>query len=82
MIVHNGQINLKKFKRNGLEMEQLCTLLCENNILSVMDVGDVRFETDGQSTVSACNSKSKLYLFINNGSVLDSLLGSVDKTEE
>lgn len=82
MIVRNGQINLKEFKRNGLEMEQFRTLLRENGIFSMMDVDDVRFETNGQLTVSTRNSKSESYLFVNSGSVLDSSLESAGKTEE
>lgn len=32
MIVHNGKMDLKEFKRNGLEMEQFRTLLHENDV--------------------------------------------------
>lgn len=82
MIVHDGHINLKEFKRNGLEMEQFRTLLRENGIFSMFEVDDVRFETNGQLTVSTRNSKSESYLFVNNGSILQSSLENAGKTEE
>lgn len=80
MIVRNGQINMKEFKRNGLEMEQFRTMLREKGIFSMMDVEDVRFETNGQLTVSPRNTKSESYLFVNNGSILDSSLDNSGKT--
>lgn len=82
MIVRDGQINLKEFKRNGLEMEQFRTLLREKGIFSMFDVDDVRFETNGQLTVSTRKSKSESYLFVNNGSILNTSLDSAGKTEE
>lgn len=82
MIVRGGHINLKEFKRNGLEMEQFRTLLRENGIFSMFDVDDVRFETNGQLTVSKRDTKSDSFLFVNNGSVLSSSLECAGKTEE
>lgn len=82
MIVRNGKINLKEFKRNGLEMEQFRTLLRENGIFSMLDVDDVRFETNGQLTVSRRSTKSESFLFVDNGSVLNSSLESAGKTEK
>lgn len=82
MIVRDGHINLKEFKRNGLEMEQFRTLLRENGIFSMFEVDDVRFETNGQLTVSTRNSKSESYLFVNNGSILQSSLENAGKTED
>lgn len=82
MIVRDGKINLKEFKRNGLEMEQFRTLLRENGIFSMLDVEDVRFETNGQLTVSRRNSKSESFLFVDNGSILNSSLESAGKTEK
>ena len=68
MIVRNGQINLKEFKRNGLEMEQFRTMLREVGIFSMFDVDDARFETNGKLTVSLKRNISESYLFVNNGS--------------
>lgn len=47
MIVQGGKINLKEFRRNGLEMEQFRTMLRENGIFSMFEVDEVRFETNG-----------------------------------
>ena len=74
MIVRNGQINLKEFKRNGLEMEQFRTMLREVGIFSMFDVDDARFETNGKLTVSLKRNISESYLFVNNGSILQSSL--------
>lgn len=82
MIVRNGRINLKEFKRNGLEMEQFRTLLRENGIFSMFDVEDVRFETNGQFTVSRRHDKSESFLFVNNGSILTSSLDNAEKSEK
>lgn len=62
MIVRNGQINLKEFKRNGLEMEQFRTMLREVGIFSMFDVDDARFETNGKLTVSLKRNISESYL--------------------
>ena len=82
MIVHNGKINLKEFKRNGLEMEQFRTLLRENGIFSMFDVDEVRFETNGRLTVSVRSDISESYLFVNNGAILQSSLVNANKTED
>lgn len=82
LVVRGGRINLKEFKRNGLEMEQFRTMLRENGIFSMFDVDNVRFETNGQLTVSKRNSKSESFLLVNNGSISHSSLQSVGKTEE
>lgn len=82
MIVRNGKINLKEFRRNGLEMEQFRTLLRENGFFSMLDVNDVRFETNGQLTVSTRNSKSESFLFVDDGSLLAASLQNAGKTEK
>ena len=48
MIVRDGKIDLREFRRNGLEMEQFRTMLRENGIFSMLEVDDVRFETNGR----------------------------------
>lgn len=82
MIVKQGKMNLKEFKRNGLEMEQFRTLLRENGIFSMFDVDEVRFETNGRLTVSVRSDISESYLFVNNGAVLQSSLLNAGKTED
>lgn len=79
MIVRRGEINLPEFRRNGLEMEQFRTLLREEGIFSMFDVDDVRFETNGRLTVSHSGSASESYLLVNNGTVIEQTLASIDK---
>lgn len=81
LIVKNGKINTKAFKRNSLEMEQFRTMLRENNIFSMFDLNDVRFETNGKLTVSLKSNASDSYLFVNNGSVLQSSLVNAGKNQ-
>lgn len=82
MIVKNGKINLKEFKRNSLEMEQFRTMLRENGIFSMFDVNDVRFETNGKLTISLRSGKSESHLLVNNGSILESSLKNTEKDEK
>lgn len=81
-IVKGGELNVKAFKRNGLEMEQFRTLLREKGIFSMFDVEDVRFETNGELTVSKQTQTSESFLFINNGTILESSLKNAQKDEE
>ena len=80
-IVKAGALNLKVFRRNGLEMEQFRTLLREKGVFSMFDVDDVRFETNGQFTVSIKGETSESYLLVNNGSVMHESLKSLGKDE-
>lgn len=82
MIVRNGEINLKEFKRNGLEMEQFRTMLREIGIFSMFAVKDARFETNGRLTVSLSNRISESYLIVNNGNINQSALISAGKDEK
>ena len=82
MIVRDGKIDLREFRRNGLEMEQFRTMLRENGIFSMLDVDDVRFETNGRLTVSRRGDRSQSYLLVNNGAVLESSLRNAGKSEQ
>ncbi len=66
-IVRNGTLNLKVFRRNGLEMEQFRTLLREKGVYSMFDVDDVRFETNGQFTVSIKGKTTESFLWWTTG---------------
>lgn len=81
-IVKGGALNLKVFRRNGLEMEQFRTLLREKGIFSMFDVDDVRFETNGKLTVSKKGDTSESYLMVNNGSILKTSLAEAGKDEK
>lgn len=81
-IVKNGTLNLKVFRRNGLEMEQFRTLLREKGVFSMFDVDDVRFETNGQFTVSIKEKTTESYLLVDNGSIMHESLKSVGKDDK
>ena len=67
MLVKDGAINFKAFKRNSLEMEQFRMLLRQKGIFSMFDVDDVVFETNGEiieSSLAKCNC-SKEWVLLN-----------------
>lgn len=80
MLVRDRKLVLREFRRNGLEMEQFRTLLRENDIFSMFDVDDVRFETNGRITVSRRNEPPESYLLVNGGKILDDSLLRCGKT--
>lgn len=82
MIIRNGKINLKAFKRNGLEMEQFRTMLREIGIFSMFAIKNARFETNGKLTVSLSHQISESYLFINNGDIIHQSLDRAGKDEK
>ncbi|MCR8631581.1 DUF421 domain-containing protein [Paenibacillus radicis (ex Xue et al. 2023)] len=51
LIIVNGQIDFAAMKRNNLDFDQLHTLLREQNIFSVREVGFAVFETNGNLSV-------------------------------
>ena len=63
MLVKDGAINFKAFKRNSLEMEQFRLLLRQKGIFSMFDVDDVVFETNGAVTVLPTGKKTAFYYF-------------------
>lgn len=81
MLVRNRELMLKEFRRNGLEMEQFRTMLRENGIFSMFDVDDVRFETNGQITISRRNEPPESYLLVNGGKVMEDALKRSGKSE-
>lgn len=82
LIIKNGQLNLKEFRRNKLEMEQFRTLLRENGIFSMFDVENARFETNGKLTISLRSARSESYLFVNDGSISEDNLKQAGKSAE
>ena len=56
-------------------------MLREVGIFSMFDVDDARFETNGKLTVSLKRNISESYLFVNNGSILQSSLDNAGKKE-
>lgn len=81
LIVKDGKMNLKEFKRNSLEMEQFRTILRENGVFSMFDVENARFEANGKLTISRRGSLSESFLLVNNGYISAEALDSAGKTE-
>ncbi|WP_428897235.1 putative membrane protein YcaP [Parelusimicrobium proximum] len=81
-IIRNGMLNLKALKKNNLTIDQMRTLLREKDIYSLLDIDNVRFETDGQLTVSRKREVPDAYLFINDGNIDEDMLKDAQKTGE
>ncbi len=81
MLVHDGRLVMRAFRRNGLEMEQFRTMLREKGIFSMFDVDDVRFESNGQITVTRRNEPPESFLFVNEGKIMDGALERSGKSE-
>lgn len=82
MLVKDGAINFKAFKRNSLEMEQFRLLLRQKGIFSMFDVDDVVFETNGAVTVLPTGKKADSFLLVNNGEIVESSLAKCNCSKE
>ena len=80
VLVRNGVINFKAFKRNSLEMEQFRLLLRQKGIFSMFDVEDVLFETNGAVTVLSPGMAAESHLLVNNGAIVEKGLSCCNKT--
>lgn len=80
VLVRNGVINFKAFKRNSLEMEQFRLLLRQKGIFSMFDVEDVLFETNGAVTVLSPGKLAESHLLVNNGAIVEKGLSRCNKT--
>ena len=80
VLVRNGVINFKAFKRNSLEMEQFRLLLRQKGIFSMFDVEDVLFETNGAVTVLSPGKAAESHLLVNNGAIVEKGLSRCNKT--
>lgn len=78
-LIKDGVIELKKLKKNHLNMEQLKAKLREHEIYSLLDVDAVRFETDGQITIFKKKESPPSYLLISNGEMLDETLKDANR---
>ena len=81
-IIKDGKLDLAALKRNHLDMEQLKAKLRSKNIYSLLDVDNLRFETNGELTISQRRNGTDSILLINNGQVLNDALVECDKTSE
>ncbi len=81
-VIREGRLDLKMMKKNNLGIDQLRTKLREHDIYSLMDVDEVRFETDGKFTIFKHTEHSPSYLLVNNGEVIKENLEEIEKDEE
>nr|WP_158712864.1 DUF421 domain-containing protein [Parabacteroides pacaensis] len=70
-LIKEGKINLKTLQKNHLGIEQFRAKLRESNILSLLDVNEVVFETEGELTIIQKKEKEDSYLLVNNGDILE-----------
>ena len=80
-IVKGGALQLDEMRRNKMDAEQLTAKLREQRIFSLMDVDDVRLETDGQMTVFLKTEKVRGFLLISEGNILEENLKDAGKSE-
>jgi len=81
-VIKDGKLDLKVMQHNNLGLEQLIAKLREQEIYSLFDVNDVRFETNGQFTIYKKKELPPSYLLISNGGILEDNLKDSKKTEE
>lgn len=81
-IIKDRKLDLAALKRNHLDMEQLKAILRSKNIYSLLDVDNLRFETNGDLTIHQRRSGTDAILLINNGQVLNDALDECNKTTE
>lgn len=80
-LIKDGVLNLKRLKKNHLNMEQFKAILREHEIFSLLDVDDVRFEADGQLTVYKKKDCTESFLLVNNGEILEETLKEAKRNE-
>lgn len=78
-LMKNNQLDINALQRNHLSLDQLRAMLREQEVYSLLDVRDIRFETNGQITTSPSRKIPQSFLFIENGEVQKDNLKSAKK---
>lgn len=81
-LIKEGEIDLKMLKRNNLPIPQLRAKLREHEIYSLLDVDQVRFETDGEFTIFRHSEGDESFLLISNGEILKETLKDAERDEQ
>ncbi|MFD2616408.1 DUF421 domain-containing protein [Terrilactibacillus laevilacticus] len=81
-LIHNGNINIKEFKKNNLEMEQLRILLREQGVYSLFDVKHAILEIDGSLTVVKKEDPNLSALLVDEGEIIEEQLHRIDQNKE
>lgn len=83
ILIDKGKLNLKELKDNHFDMEQLRSMLRQNNCYSINDVYYAILEVSGGLTVITKEQKeTPTFLLIENGKVKTKILKSIHKDEE
>lgn len=78
-LMKDNQLDIEALNRNHLTLDQLRAMLREQEVYSLLDVRDIRFETNGQITTAPSRKIPQSYLFIDNGKVQKDNLKSAKK---
>ncbi|MDN4607668.1 DUF421 domain-containing protein [Sporosarcina highlanderae] len=96
-LIDDGKVNLKAFKKNQLEMEQVRTMLRQQGIFSLREVRDMYIEPGGQISINSFAKYKQVtigdlelekdeevpsVLLIDEGEVKDEVLNAIGKSEQ
>lgn len=79
-LVQNGSMDLSAMKNSRINPDQLLTRLHEQKVFSLLDVDDVRLETDGQITAFLKKEELPGYLLVLDNEILEDNLKCVGKS--
>lgn len=82
LLIHDGKLDLRVLKRNNIGIDQLRAKLREHEIYSLMEVDEVRFETDGKFTIFKNTGHPESFLLVSNGEILKESLTEAGQTEQ
>jgi uncharacterized membrane protein YcaP (DUF421 family) len=81
-LVKDGELDVEAMEKCKIDMEQLTGKLREQNIYSLLDVQDVRLETDGQITAFEKKDVVLGFLLVSNGNILEENLKDAERDEK
>lgn len=96
-LIEDGKLNLKAFKKNQLEMEQVRTMLRQQGIFSLREVRDMYIEPGGQISINSfakykhvtaehlqlnIEEEEPSVLLIDEGAIKDEVLNAIGKSEQ
>lgn len=96
-LIDDGKVNIKAFKRNQLEMEQVRTMLRQQGIFSLREVRDMYIEPGGQISINSFakykpvtagdmelmkEEEAPSVLLIDEGELKPEILNAIGKSEQ
>lgn len=79
-LIKDGVMDLKAMQRNKLNADQLVGKLREQRIFSLLDVDDVRLETDGHITVFLKTEDTPGFLLVSEGNIMEENLKDAQRS--